>query len=114
MIAQHLTAFGIFFASAGLAAYLIWRGHTTRGSYNMWKDRWALTWPFPALLSVVSLIIFLICLFVPQYTEGACARWGEQVGRETQFIRTTYWEWHCNVRTDEGWIDRDSTIKVDD
>lgn len=108
----HFITGTIFVIFVILVVWFSWKGHTTK-NYG-WKDRYVLGWFASAVVALVFGIIFVVCLWVPHYSEHACYRWGEETEREVKFIRPTYWEWSCVVHTDEGWTNNTNTIKVDD
>jgi len=109
----HFITGTIFVIFAILTIWFIWKGHTTCRNYS-WKGRWVIGWLVSAAVALAFGFIFVVCLWVPQYSEHACHRWGEETEREVKFIRPTYWQWSCVVHTDEGWVENTNTIKVDD
>jgi hypothetical protein len=63
------------------------------------------------LASLVAVAAFALSL-VQFYTEIACDRYAEQIGRETKYVELSFFDFGCYVRTGSGWVLRGDQIEV--
>jgi hypothetical protein len=93
---------------------VMWRRARNDDPYSGATVGWAIG---SILAGLAALALLLVAVIVPveaSYDETECRKWGESSDREVRFERWSSFSWSCFVNTEDGWVSKDSIVKVED